>query len=300
MVLCCSAVSAVEQAKRLAAVQAVSEHFSTNFKYVGIGSGSTVKYVVEAIAASLAKAFPAASTRPSDTRSTSATSAYDIQFVPTGYQSRQSILDCGLTPLLFDHLPNDVILDVAFDGADEVDDDLNCIKGGGACLFQEKLVIEKAKKFVCVADYRKAQSRLLTVWPSIPIEVAPIASHIVLMALENLGSVKPAVRAGVPAKSGPLRTDQAFYIIDAPFPTLLLRSDIQGPDDGNGKNGRWEVSRLSEAIKNITGVLEVGIFSGYDGYETEKLGLGKGGQKPVAVYFGMQDGTVTIRMSKNR
>jgi ribose 5-phosphate isomerase A len=42
-------------------------------------------------------------------------------------------------------------LDVAFDGADEVDEELNCIKGGGACLFQEKLVATSAKKFVVVA-----------------------------------------------------------------------------------------------------------------------------------------------------
>jgi ribose 5-phosphate isomerase A len=74
-----------------------------------------------------------------------------IQFIPTGYQSRQVIIRAGLTPTLFDNLPDDVILDVAFDGADEVDDDLNCIKGGGACLFQEKLVAERARKFVCVA-----------------------------------------------------------------------------------------------------------------------------------------------------
>lgn len=42
-------------------------------------------------------------------------------------------------------------LDVAFDGADEIDDELNCIKGGGACLFQEKLIATSAKKFICVA-----------------------------------------------------------------------------------------------------------------------------------------------------
>jgi ribose 5-phosphate isomerase A len=42
-------------------------------------------------------------------------------------------------------------LDVAFDGADEIDEELNCIKGGGACLFQEKLVAINAKKFICVA-----------------------------------------------------------------------------------------------------------------------------------------------------
>lgn len=54
-------------------------------------------------------------------------------------------------PMGFDSLPENVMLDVAFDGADEVDDDLNCIKGGGACLFQEKLVATRSKKFVCIA-----------------------------------------------------------------------------------------------------------------------------------------------------
>lgn len=54
-------------------------------------------------------------------------------------------------PMGFDSLPEKVMLDVAFDGADEVDDELNCIKGGGACLFQEKLVATRAKKFVCIA-----------------------------------------------------------------------------------------------------------------------------------------------------
>ena len=53
--------------------------------------------------------------------------------------------------MLYDSLPEGVMLEVAFDGADEVDDDLNCVKGGGACLFQEKLVAMRAKKFVCVA-----------------------------------------------------------------------------------------------------------------------------------------------------
>lgn len=51
----------------------------------------------------------------------------------------------------FDSLPPSDLIDVAFDGADEIDNDLNCIKGGGACLYQEKLVATQAKKFICVA-----------------------------------------------------------------------------------------------------------------------------------------------------
>ena len=123
----------VEEAKALAAARAVADHFSPDFKFVGIGSGTTIVYVINEIKRVLGG------------------NAGSQLFVPTGYQSRQAIVAAGLTPVAFDTLPDDVVLDVAFDGADEVDEELNCIKGGGACLFQEKLVAERARKFVCVA-----------------------------------------------------------------------------------------------------------------------------------------------------
>ncbi len=126
------ATTPIETAKRNAANRAVAEHFDASYKYIGIGSGSTIVYVVEAIKA----------TKTDTSR---------IRFVPTGHQSRQVIINAGLTPIALDSLPTDVLLDVAFDGADEVDEDLNCIKGGGACLYQEKLVAMQARKFVCVA-----------------------------------------------------------------------------------------------------------------------------------------------------
>ena len=99
-----------EAAKRLAAVKAVEEHFDPSFKYVGIGSGTTVVYVVKAI-------------------KELGVDCSQIKFIPTGYQSRQVILDHDLTPFAFDHLPAYILMDVAFDGADEIDEDLNCIKG---------------------------------------------------------------------------------------------------------------------------------------------------------------------------
>lgn len=76
---------------------------------------------------------------------------HTIFFVPTGFQSRKAVEAAGLVPVQFDSLSEATMLDVAFDGADEVDEELNCIKGGGACLFQEKLVATRAKKFVCIA-----------------------------------------------------------------------------------------------------------------------------------------------------
>lgn len=121
----------IEEAKRRAAIRAVDDYFDSSMHYVGIGSGTTIQYVVEAI-----------KERCEDPR---------ILFVPTGYQSRQEIEKRGLTAISFDSLPEGVMLDVAFDGADEVDEEFNCVKGGGACLFQEKLVATRAKKFVCVA-----------------------------------------------------------------------------------------------------------------------------------------------------
>lgn len=138
-------MSQVEAAKQLAAQSAVLNHFSPSFTYVGIGSGSTIKYVVEAIAKQLNAS--AGDSAPS----IGAAPLHGIAFVPTGYQSRQVIIENGLSPVLFDELPQNVILDVAFDGADEVDEELNCIKGGGACLFQEKLVAQRARTFICVA-----------------------------------------------------------------------------------------------------------------------------------------------------
>ena len=124
---------AIEEAKRLAAQAAVRDHFpKPPPKYVGIGSGTTIIYVVEAIR-------------------DLGVDLSDTHFIPTGFQSRQLIMKAGLKVQAYNNLRNVDSIQIAFDGADEVDEDLNCIKGGGACLFQEKLVAMRAEQFVCVA-----------------------------------------------------------------------------------------------------------------------------------------------------
>lgn len=132
-----NAAALIESAKKAAAFQAVEDHLSPTDKFVGIGSGSTVVYVVEAIAAK-GPSFSA-----------------NMTFIPTGSQSKGLIRAAGLRLCNLDERPVvdgvSVALDVAFDGADEVDEDLNLIKGGGACLFQEKLVAVAARKFIAVA-----------------------------------------------------------------------------------------------------------------------------------------------------
>lgn len=294
----------IESAKRKAAFRAVEEHFDSSFRFVGIGSGSTIIYGVEAIKAHLDKNPPLNGVNPF--------------FVPTGFQSRKVIEQAGLMPIAFDSLPENVMLDVAFDGADEVDNELNCIKGGGACLFQEKLVATRAKKFICIAgktrdivvkhissrladpsntDYRKNQPRLMTKWPSIPIEVAPISHATVMRQLKLLGSIEPKLREHSLAKTGPVQTDQGFYIIDAPFKPLLDDADVKAGKDGSGKDGVYDVATLAAKIKAISGVLEVGLFCGPNGYETQAAGA-QGGQKPVAVYFGLEDGEVDVKRAE--
>ena len=145
---------------------------------------------------------------------------------------------------------------------------------------------------------------MLTKWPTIPIEVEPLAIAAVLSSLRDLGSSDPTVRAGAQEKTGPIKTDQDNFIIDAPFPSLLLPKDTEGTHSsqsegertkGNGKEGVWEVQKLAREIKLIEGVLSVGIFSGQNGEEAAAKGLHIGGQKPVAAYFGMQDGSVVVR-----
>lgn len=276
----------IEAAKRAAAQEAVKNHFPDNPRFVGIGSGTTIVFVVEAI-----KNLGRDVSR--------------VGFVPTGYQSKQLIINAGLLPVEFDALPDGVQIDIAFDGADEVDDELNCIKGGGACLYQEKLVAMRSKAFICVADHRKLQGRLLTKWPTIPIEVEPKSARQVMARLKVLGSkspmgVGPFIREGAMIKAGPIKTDQDFFIIDAPFPRPLLTSnDLAAGAEINAAKGIWEVEELARTIKDINGVLAVGLFCGPTGPEAEAAGV-IGGQRPIACYFGMEDGSVEVRRATEK
>jgi len=264
----------VETSKRLAAFQAVKDYLRPEYTRVGIGSGSTVVYVVEAIAA-LGHAATA-----------------NMSFYPTGAQSEELIEAAGLNLQYISKLPAGQQLDVAFDGADEVDGDLNLIKGGGACLWQEKIVAASAKQFVCVADFRKLAPRLGTAWKKgIPIEVLPMAAPRVLDELQRLGSQNPRIRPGLPGKAGAIVTDNGMWIIDAPFAPLLHAKDNEsGAQGGSGSNGVWTVDALADKLIKIPGVAEIGLFFGKNGLE-----VASGAQKPVAAYFGMADGTVQVK-----
>lgn len=238
-----SSVNLVELAKRTAAYQAVDEHLPPNPKVIGVGSGSTVIYAVERLGQLKDKLSK-------------------TTFVPSGFQSKQLILQNGLTLGSIDqYTVGD--LDVAFDGADEVDRELKCIKGGGACLFQEKLVSLCAKKFVVIADSRKISDKLGTKWvQGVPIEVVPMAYPKVMNDLEKLGAKTVTLREGGKAKAGPVVTDNCNFLLDVDF----------GPIEPEN------VMKLHQQIKQLVGVVETGLFDNAE-----------------IAYFGLPDGTVEVR-----
>ncbi|KAH7890421.1 ribose-5-phosphate isomerase [Phlebopus sp. FC_14] len=217
-------LSAVEQSKRLAAYTAVDKHVLPEHKVIGIGSGSTVPYVVERIV-SQGKELNK-----------------DRIFIPTGFQSKELIV---MSNLNLGDIDQFTTLDVTIDGADEVDLGLNCIKGGGACQLREKVLAEAAKTFIVVADYRKNSSILGTNFISgVPIEVVPFAYATVLQILRHtLGSPNATLRMAK-AKAGPVVTDNNNFVIDAPFSQEVMQDPYA----------------LLAKIKLLTGVVEVGLF----------------------------------------
>lgn len=110
-----SSQSPLEQAKQKAAHRAVNDHVKSGMK-VGIGSGSTVVYAVERLVERM-----------------KSEDGFQVTCVPSSFQAIQLINEGGL---ILSDLSRTPELDVAIDGADEVDDQLNCIKGGGACMLQ--------------------------------------------------------------------------------------------------------------------------------------------------------------------
>ena len=140
------------------------------------------------------------------------------------------------------------IIDVTLDGADEVDDALNAIKGGGACHLREKVIAEAANTFIIIADSRKNSRILGNKWKQgVPIEVAPFAWASVLNKLQKMGCTDPKLRMGKPisdvnlpircspangaltgtAKAGPTVTDNGNFVIDAHWDEVYMQDPAE-------------------------------------------------------------------------
>lgn len=186
---------------------------------VGLGTGSTTAFAIQAIGERLQSG-----------------SLKDIKGIPTSFQAIVLARKYGIPLVGLDEVEG---IDVAIDGADEVDPNKNLIKGGGAAHTQEKIVDSLAKQFIVVVDASKIVDRLGSTF-LLPVEVMPMAVVPVSRAIEALGG-KPELRMGV-RKAGPVVTDQGNLVIDVKF------DSIDNP------------AELEKTLNNIPGVLENGLF----------------------------------------
>ncbi|EGW03657.1 Ribose-5-phosphate isomerase [Cricetulus griseus] len=171
-----------------------------------------------------------------------------------------SLIRFGTASQLKQLLPSPQI-DLAIDGADEVDAELNLIKGGGGCLTQEKIVAGYASRFIVIADFRKDSKNLGDRWhKGIPIEVIPMAYVPVSRAVTQKFGGEVELRMAV-NKAGPVVTDNGNFILDWKFDRVH----------------KW--SEVNTAIKMTPGVVDTGLFI----------------NMAERVYFGMQDGSVNVR-----
>lgn len=177
---------------------------------VGLGTGSTVRYTIEALAAS----------------------GYDLECTATSVQTHDLAVGLGLRVLAPDTIG---ALDVAIDGADEVDPGLNLTKGGGGALTREKVVAQMAARFVVVAD----ESKLVDVLGGFgtPLEVLDFAPGAVETQVRALGARSVSTREA--------RSDNGNLLMDAQFGATIADPVACG-------------TRLAA----IAGVVEHGIFYG--------------------------------------
>ncbi|MEL6500126.1 MAG: ribose-5-phosphate isomerase RpiA [Cyanobacteria bacterium J06607_15] len=188
---------------------------------VGLGSGSTAAYAIEYIGDRLAKG-----------------EISNIQGVPTSFQAEVLAKKFNIPLVTLDAIDH---IDIAIDGADEVDPQKNLIKGGGAAHTREKVVDALAQEFVVVVDEGKLVDKLGSTF-LLPVEVIPMAVAPVTRSLAKLGG-KPELRMGV-KKAGPVVTDQGNLVIDVKF------DHITNPGE------------MEKEINNLPGVLENGLFVG--------------------------------------
>lgn len=207
-----------EMLKRLAALASLK--YVKSGQSIGLGTGSTVKYVLEELGERL----------KSGTLS-------GIRGIATSGKTEEIAREIGIPLVSFDDVSS---LDVYIDGADEVDDNLDMIKGGGAALIREKVVAQNSKSRVIVVDSSKLSQKIGERWP-VPIEVFPMAAGAEMEFLKTLDAV---VQLRTGSDGGVLLTDNGNYILDANFGEL-----------GDPK-------RLSVVLDARAGIAGHGIFHG--------------------------------------
>ena len=205
-----------EQAKKRAALEAV-KHVKDGF-ILGLGSGSTAAYAIQEVGKRVKQ------------------EGLHVLGVPTSYQAYMLAIHSGVPTTTLDEHPQ---IDLAIDGADQIDTRLNLIKGMGGALTREKIVASAARQFIVAADETKLTEKLGTEHP-VPVEVLPFASSTVASKLMKIGG-KVVLRESK-GKIGPVVTDNGNFILDVDF----------GPINN--------LKELNFQLKSIPGVVETGLF----------------------------------------
>jgi len=207
----------IEKEKRNAALEAV-KHVKDGF-IVGLGSGSTAAYAIEKIGNRMKL------------------EKLQVLGVPTSYQAFMLAVKHTIPITTLEEHPT---LDLTIDGADQIDEELNLIKGMGGALAREKIVALASKKLIIIADENKKVKILGENDHPVPIEVLPFATSLVMRKIEEIGG-KSTLREGI-KKVGPVITDNGNVIIDANFG--LIRNP----------------TKLERELKCLPGVVETGLF----------------------------------------
>jgi len=192
----------VEELKRKAAYVAV-KHIKNGF-VVGLGSGSTTAYAIEALAERIRR------------------ERISVLGVPTSYQAFLLAVKHGIAVTT---LEEQGVIDLTIDGADQIDPKLNLIKGMGAALAREKIVASVSKQNVIIADESKKVAVLGENDHPVPVEVLPFAIAAVKSKIEGIGG-KAVLREGK-GKLGPVMTDNGNAVIDAVFGVIGNAAELE-------------------------------------------------------------------------
>ncbi|PIE98357.1 MAG: ribose 5-phosphate isomerase A [Treponema sp.] len=191
---------------------------------VGLGTGSTAMPAIKRIAEYIRK-----------------NKLKNIVAVPTSFQTSIACEELNIPVYSLSSGIIDGELDLAIDGADEVDNKKYLIKGGGAALLKEKIIAYNSKKYFIVVGENKKVHSLGKHFP-LPLEIVPEARLSVMKALEQYG-VSSILRNGV-RKMGPVITDNGNFIIDITFPDSKIKPE-----------------KFECEINAIPGVVENGFFT---------------------------------------
>ncbi len=178
----------VEAEKRLAGEKAAE--FVENDMIVGLGTGTTVAFLLQALALRVKQGLR-------------------IKAIPTSAATAKLAVELGIQLTDFGHT---TVCDLVIDGADEVNGNFDLIKGGGGALLREKIVASSARKFIVIVDSHKLVDKLGKF--HVPVEVIQFASPLVQRKLADLGG---QAKLRMLAKGKPFITDEDNYILDCDF-----------------------------------------------------------------------------------